>query len=337
MPVPNVPGELIQFIKDGSRFLVAGHKEPDGDCVGSQLALASVLGRLGKEAVLCSAGPFKRTEVMPYAGRFTAAPEEKDRKNARVIVVDCSAPHRTGDLAPCLEGLPAAVIDHHAAGDHPASSAENPVFLDPGAPSVSFMILLLIEALGLSPTPEEAELLLFGLCTDTGFFRHVDEGGADTLAAASRLVRAGASPKKAFQAIHGGKALGSRILMGILLSRLESFFEGRLLLTFERYEETRRFGLEGRDSDSLYQLLQSVAGVEAIAIIRQETPENCTVGLRSRDSIDVAAIAAGFGGGGHKNAAGLSLNGTIEEQRPKILAAFEKAFQKAPAGQAPGQ
>jgi phosphoesterase RecJ-like protein len=326
MAVPAVPGELIQFIKTGSKFLVAGHKEPDGDCVGSQLALCSVLRRLGKEALPCSAGPFKRTEVMPYAGLFTPAPGEKEREKARVIVVDCSAGHRTGDLAPYLEGLPAAVIDHHATGDHPASSGEKPVFLDPAAPSVSFMILLLIEALGLSPVREEAELLFFGLCTDTGFFRHVDEGGADTFAAASRLIRAGASPKKTFQAMNGGKSLNSRILMGILLTRAESHFDGRLILSFEKYDETQRFGLEGRDSDNLYQLLQSVAGVEAIVIIRQETAENCTVGFRSRDSIDVAAIAAGFGGGGHKNAAGLSINGLIEDLRPKILAAFEKAF-----------
>jgi phosphoesterase RecJ-like protein len=263
---------------------------------------------------------------MPYAGLFNAAPGEREREEARVVVVDCSAPHRTGDLAPFLEGLPAAVIDHHAAGEHSPSSTENPVFLDPGAPSVSFMILFLIKALGLRPTPEEAELLLFGLCTDTGFFRHEDEGGAETFAAASRLIEAGASPKKTFQAIHGGKSLGSRILMGILLARVESFFDGRLLLSFEEYEETRRFGLEGRDSDSLYQLLQSVAGVEAIVIIRQETPDNCTVGFRSRDALDVAAIAAAFGGGGHKNAAGLSVKGTIAELRPKILAAFDRAF-----------
>jgi phosphoesterase RecJ-like protein len=326
MAVPNIPDEFIQFIKAGSKFLVAGHKEPDGDCVGSQLALSSVLRRLGKEAVPCSAGPFTRTEVMPYAGRFTAAPGEGERENARVIVVDCSTPDRTGDLAPALEGLPLGVIDHHATGDHPVSSAETPVFLDPGAPAVSFLILLLIEALGLSPTREEAELLFFGLCTDTGFFRHVDAGGSDTFAAASRLIKAGANPKAAFHAMYGGKNLGSRILMGIILTRVESFFDGRLLLSFETYEETRRFGLEGRDSDSLYQLLQSVAGVEAIVIIRQEKPDNCTVGFRSRDAVDVAAIAAGFGGGGHKNAAGLSVNGTIEELRPKILSAFGKVF-----------
>jgi phosphoesterase RecJ-like protein len=324
--LPPVPGELIQFVKTGSKFLVAGHKEPDGDCVGSQLALCSVLRRLGKTALPCSAGPFKRTEIMPYADLFTAAPGEGDREKARVIVVDCAAPSRTGDLAPFLEGLPTAVIDHHATGDHPIPSAESPVFLDAGAPSVTFLILRLIEALGERPSREEAELLFFGLCTDTGFFRHVDQGGAETFAAAARLVWAGADPKKAFHAIHGGKSLGSRILMGILLARAEALFDGRLILSSEQYEETRRFGLEGRDSDSLYQLLQSVAGVEAIAIIRQETPENCTVGLRSRDAVDVSVIAAAFGGGGHKNASGFSVNGVIEELRPKLIAAFAQVF-----------
>jgi phosphoesterase RecJ-like protein len=245
-------------------------------------------------------------------------------------VTDCSALHRAGDLEPCLKGLPLALIDHHAAGDHPSEKDGTVIFLDPYAPSVTFMILTLIEALGLSPTAEEAEFLLFGLCTDTGFFRHVDAGGAETFAAASRMIHAGANPKAVFQAMNGGKSLDSRILMGHVLSRAEAHFGGRLILSTEEYEETQRFGLEGRDSDMLYQLLQSVAGMEAIVIIRQESPDNCTVGLRSRDRVDVAAIAASFGGGGHKNAAGLSVPGTIAALRPKILAAFEKALDPGP-------
>jgi phosphoesterase RecJ-like protein len=324
-PVP-VPDTLIQFIKSGSKFIVAGHKEPDGDCVGSQLALCAALRRLGKEAIPCSAGPFKRTEVAPYASRFTAVPGEAEKTGAKVIIIDCSSADRTGDLETSLRGLPTAVIDHHAAGRLPESSAETAVFLDPLAPSVTFMILSLIEALGLNPSKEEAELLLFGLCTDTGFFRHVDETGAETFAAAQRMIRAGANPRAAFQAINGGKSLGSRILLGQILSRAEALFDGRLIFSFENYEDSRRFGLEGRDSDSLYQLLQSITGVEAIVIIRQETPENCSIGLRSRDRIDVAAIAAAFGGGGHKNAAGCSVCGTISDIKPKIIEAFGKVF-----------
>jgi phosphoesterase RecJ-like protein len=185
------------------------------------------------------------------------------------------------------------------------------------------MILDVIEALGLNLAEEEAKLLFFGLCTDTGFFRHVDERGAETFTCAARLIRAGASPKKTFEAIHGGKKLGSRILLGLILSRAESYYEGKLILSTEAYEETQRFGLEGRDSDTLYQLIQSIAGVEAIAIIRQENPEKCTVGLRSRDRVNVARIAAKFGGGGHKNAAGFSAGGVIEKLRPALIAAFQ--------------
>jgi phosphoesterase RecJ-like protein len=202
------------------------------------------------------------------------------------------------------------------------------VYIDGDAPSVTFLILKLIEALGMKLEQDEAELLLFGLCTDTGFFRHVDDRGAATFEAAARMIRAGANPKKTFLAINGGKSLDSRILMGHILKRVESFYDGRLLLSTEEYEETQRYGLEGRDSDALYQLLQAVTGMEAIVLIRQEKldPPQCTVGLRSRDRVDVAAIAETFGGGGHKNAAGLSINSTIAELKPKILEAFEPLF-----------
>jgi phosphoesterase RecJ-like protein len=245
-----------------------------------------------------------------------------------VIVTDCSSLERTGDLAPFLEGLPLAVIDHHAVGDFADAGASGPVYIDGGAPAVTVLILRLIEALGMTIERHEAELLLFGLCTDTGFFRHVDESGADVFDAAARMVRAGASPKQAFLDINGGKSLDSRILMGCILQRAEAYYGGRLLLSTEEYEETQRYGLEGRDSDALYQLLQSVSGMEAIVLIRQEKldPPQCTVGFRSRNQVDVAAVARSFGGGGHKNAAGLSISALIGELKPKILEAFKPVF-----------
>jgi phosphoesterase RecJ-like protein len=190
------------------------------------------------------------------------------------------------------------------------------------------MLLSLIEALGLTPTTEEAELLFFGLCTDTGFFRHSGEENAETFEYAARLIRYGVSPKRIYNLMNGGKSLGSRYLLSIQLERVRPYFDGQLLLTSEEYGETEEFGLEGRDSDSLYQLLLAVSGVEAIAIIRQEKPDNCTVGLRSRDWADVAAIAAQFGGGGHKNAAGMSIAGTIENIQPQILEAFQAIFEQ---------
>jgi phosphoesterase RecJ-like protein len=318
-PVP-VPQNLLDFIQTGSKFLVVGHHEPDGDCVGSQLALTSALKRLGKQATPCSAGPFKRTEIVPFADRFMGQIGERERDGSRVIIVDCTAADRTGDLEASLKGLPTAIIDHHDTNRE--ASPGMVVFLDADAPSVTFMILALIEALGLAPNPEEAEFLLFGLCTDTGFFRHVDAGGAETFAYASRLVKAGANPKNAFQNMYGGKSLGSRILLGHILSRAETYYGGKLIYSYETYEDTQKFGLEGRDSDSLYQLMQSIGGVEAILVIRQESADACTAGLRSLDRVNVAEIAAQFGGGGHKNASGLKTAGTIEGLKPKLIEAF---------------
>jgi phosphoesterase RecJ-like protein len=114
--------------------------------------------------------------------------------------------------------------------------------------------------------------------------------------------------------------------MGRILSRAQSYFEGKLILSTEDYDENQRFGLEGRDSDAIYQALQSVAGAEAVVIIRQEKPSVCTMGFRSRDAVDVALAARFFGGGGHKNAAGAAVPGTIEELKPKILEVFHMKY-----------
>lgn len=320
-----VPPALLTFIQEGRSFLIAGHKEPDGDCVGSQLALASALRRLGKEVILCSAGPFKRPEVIPYADLFTAQITRNDREGGRAIITDCSELERTGDLEPQIRGLPLAIIDHHATNSSDSGTA---LFLDIKAPSVTFMVFTLIEALGLVPSKEEAEYLFFGLCTDTGFFRHVDQTGAETFRRAARMIDAGANPKVTFNAINGGKSLESRKLMGLVLARAEAHYNGKLIVSSENYEETRELGAQGRDSDALYQLLQAVQGVEAIAIIRQEKPDTCSIGLRSRSQVNVAEVAQQFGGGGHKNASGAMVNGTIAALKPRIIEAFRAQLAK---------
>ncbi|MDR1836371.1 MAG: bifunctional oligoribonuclease/PAP phosphatase NrnA [Treponema sp.] len=324
--VHGIPQELLQFIKTGSKFIIAGHKEPDGDCVGSQLALRSALLRLGKEAVVCSAGPFMRTELKGCAGEFSAVITE-DKKDARVIVVDCADMERTGSLQEVLEEFPCcAVIDHHDAVKYPPSTTNAPVYVDASAPSCTLLIEKLITALDLEVTSQEADLLFFGVCADTGFFRHLTEKDGAVFEAAARMVYSGASPKNIHKLMNGGKSLNSRIMMGHILSRIEPHFDGRLLLSCETLEEFKTFGFEARDSDNLNKMMLSIEGVEATAIIRQESADNCTVSLRSVDIIDVAQIAASLGGGGHKNASGLTMLGDISSVRQNILESFSKVF-----------
>ena len=313
-----VPAELLDFIRQGTDFIIVGHEEPDGDCISSQLALVSLLRRLGKKAVPCSAGPFKRPEILPYQDLFLPCPPKQE--GMRVIAVDCSVRERVGDLP--IEGLPTAIIDHHSSGN-PWGDV---IFLDPDAPSVTYLIEKLFCALNIQPKPDEAQLLLFGLCTDTGFFRHLDDSGAEAFYTAARLISRGANPKKIYAAIFGGKSFNSRLLMGTVLSKTRSYYDGKLLISDETLEETERYCREKRDSDMIYQLLQSVNETEAIVLIRQENNEECSIGFRSRDHIDVAAIAVQFGGGGHKNAAGARALGSISALEEKIVAAFGTWF-----------
>jgi len=324
----DAPGELVDFINTGSRFIIAGHIEPDGDCVGSQLALRSALSRLGKNSILCAEGPFKRAELKSYIDQFTEIEyhEYCQSHDTRVIIVDCSGMERIGSLRNTLEKFDCAIIDHHTAVTHPPSTATAPVYVDAASPSCTLLIYKLIKRLGLQLTEEEASMLLFGLCTDTGFFRHMTERNSDAFDAATEMIRSGASPKSIFGIMNGGKSLKSRILIGNLLARTEEYFDGRLLITSETLEESNTFGFESRDSESLNQLLLSIKNVEALAVIRQECEENCTVSLRSVDKINVAQIASSYNGGGHKNASGLTMKGDITLVKNKILESFTKCF-----------
>lgn len=321
MSSTSVPRELLDALSRHERFLIIGHEEPDGDCVGSQLALAGFLGRLGKQTRLYSPGPFKRPEVQRYASRFadTVAPADTDGDTA-VVVVDCSTPSRIGSLAEAVDHLPSIVIDHHASGK-PFGHVR---YIDPGAPSVTYLIQHIIEATGHAPDAEEAQLILFGLCTDTGFFRHLSGQSAPVFQAVARLVKAGADPNRAHFMMHGGRTLRSRILLGRLLSRAVPRFDGSVVTTYETFEDVHELGTESRDSDALYQALQAVEGCRVVALVRQETRDECSVGLRSNDEVDVGAIARSFGGGGHPKAAGFSSRGTVEQVTRLVMEALRR-------------
>lgn len=320
--------QLLDFFNRYGTYILAGHREPDGDCIGSMLALSAFLRRRGKQTVLVSVGPFKRPEIRQYEELFVPNVDPASLPaDTAVVVLDCSTIDRVGDVASSLASFPQAIIDHHATNDAESELS----FVDGAAPSTTFLVQSLIETIDGVPTREEAELLLFGLCTDTGFFRHLDSRSAETFSHTSRLVAAGANPKQTFARMNGGKSFGSRILISRILSRMQVRYGGRLVVSYETLEDTAEYGLEGRDSDSLYQLIQSIAGVEAIVIVRQETETNCSVGFRSLDRVDVSIIASSFGGGGHKQASGLSIPGKIEELIPRFIAAFAPQFPGIPA------
>ena len=312
--------EIKAFIAAYDFFFIAGHKEPDGDCIFSCIGLAALLDTLHKPYQLLNAGPFKRTEIKPKEKLFTANPtflSEPERKQTGLFMLDCSELSRLGDIAEELKGLDTYIIDHHKT----ASVSKNCI-IDATAPATACLVQQLYEKIAGKLTTAVAEALFFGMATDTGYFRFLGDDSAEVFRSTARLVEAGVNPRKVYDTITGGKPYTTRKLLGILLSRAERYYNNKLIITYETMEDTKKWGQEGRDSDALYSMLLAVEGTEAVIFLRQETEHSCTAGLRSRNSVDVSEIAAHFGGGGHKNAAGLSMNGTIEKIIPLLCKEF---------------
>lgn len=313
-----------KFINNHNFFIVIGHKEPDGDCISSCLGIAEILKHYNKQYQLLSAGPFKRTEIQKFEKQFTNEMEflsEEERKQTGLIICDCSEMHRLGEIEGDLKNLDTFVIDHHKTAEIP-NNAESIIYSN--SPAASLLVQLLYENCVGKLTEKIAKILYFGLMTDTGFFRFLTNKDTETFLASARLVEAGANPRETYDEITSGKSYQSRKLLGVMLNHAETYLDGKLIVTYETLEDTKKYGQEGRDSDALYSALLAVKNVEAVVFVRQETDSNCTAGLRSKDRVDVSSVAAKFGGGGHKNASGLSTQGKIETLIPAIVKEFAR-------------
>ncbi len=308
-----------RFIEGRRLLLVAGHKEPDGDCVASQLTMAALAARLGTPTLLLSAGPFDRPEIEEFAGRFASTAGGADLgPGAAAVIVDCSTPERTGGIAPLLARLPCLVIDHHSSGE-PFGDER---LVEPSAPSTTAIVLALHESLGIEVDRDTARLLLFGLCTDTGFFRHVGADGAETFRAVARLTERGASTAEVFMMAYGRRSLAGRRLLARMLERTESLANDALLVTWQTIADREAADAAQRGEDDLYRLLQTVRGNRVVAFLKEEAPGRWSVGLRSNPGIDVGVVAAGFGGGGHRQAAGCDVAGTLPSVKSAVVAAL---------------
>ena len=317
--------EFRQFLESHQFFYVAGHKDPDGDAIFSCLALSELLKSEDRPYQLLSAGPFKRPEIRSKGHffsnqmRFLSEPE---RKHAALIILDCSETERLGEIEGDLSNLDTFIIDHHKTAD-----VSGKCIIDPSAPATACLVQQIYEKMrGEIPT-KTANYLFFGLSTDTGYFRFLNTDSAEVFRQAARLVESGANPRTIYDEMTGGKPYATRKLLGVMLDRVERRYNNKLAVTYETMEDTKQWGQEGRDSDALYTMLLSVDGIEAVLFVRQDTELTCTCGFRSRDKVDVSEIAAKFGGGGHKNAAGLSIDGKIPDVLEKICAEFKKVLQ----------
>lgn len=318
-----VPPSLIDLIATHDLFYIVSHVDPDGDCIGSSLALGEFLTRLGKSVQYFNEGPFGRREIKEFAHFFHSGFSREHRRNkdsAVAVVLDCSTLDRIGSLADDVADMTTAVIDHHSSG----RDFGDVKFINPSCPSTSLLVQQLIESLGEKPTLKESEYIFFAFATDTGFFRHLGENTQASFQLVAKLVEAGASPRRMYEQISSGVSLESRQHLGMLLNRVESHFQGKFLYTWENLQEINTYGRTNRDSDSLYQQLMNVEGVEILLVLREEEPGKAAGSIRTREVIDAGKLAARFGGGGHARAAGFLSDLSVEETRKQVFPVIEK-------------
>jgi len=323
MPIHDVPQEFLDTLFTFDIYHIIGHSDPDGDSLGSQLAMGSFLERKGKQVSLISPGPFRRNEINHLKEQFQshippvkagASHDREEGPKEAVLILDSASPERIGNLEEEIAGRFTLVIDHHSSGN-PFGDLS---FIDPTAPSVTYMVQIIIEALGEKPTTFEAELLLLGLVTDTGFFRHITGEGEDILSAASRLCSYGASPKGAYETMFGNRSLASRRLAGRVMDRARLLPKEKIIFTHLTRQDELELGEGQRDSDTIYGQLQSIEGVEGVVFFREEAEGGISVGLRSNSYIDMGKLASRFGGGGHPQAASFRSD-TPREELEKLL------------------
>jgi phosphoesterase RecJ-like protein len=347
MPATKAPEDLLRKIRQGNRFLLTSHVNPDGDAIGSELGLARLLRRLGKGAVVWNLDPIPAIyRPLPGSDRVHSGAEPPagfPEKFDSIVVLECPSPDRTGleeHLGPGA-ALPVINIDHHLGNQH--YGAVN--WVDSAAPAVGEMVFRLAQALKVALEPEIASCLYLTLVTDTGGFRYSNATPA-AFEAAAALVREGAHPEQVAQWLYESQPVAVVRLLGEMLQTLALHHGGRIATVRLDPEMFARAGAAAGDSEGLIDHPRSIAGVDAVALIRRREDGSHKVSLRSRGEVDVEKIARHHGGGGHRNAAGYALEGgeaagTAEVERQVVaevaaaLPAAEASADAAPTTAAP--
>jgi phosphoesterase RecJ-like protein len=310
--------QVIELIEQKSSFMITSHIRPDGDGLGSGLALYWILSSLGKDAavVLKDRVP-PGYWVLPGADRVRVQPDVSHPYDA-AFVIECSDVERPG--LPSLKNQFVVNIDHHST-TVPFGDVN---WIDSTAAAVGEMIYNLSKALGVEVTKEIADCLYTALLTDTGSF-HFSNTTERTLKIASELVRRGVEPARISQALYYSYPFSRIKLMGMVLSKIERDESGRVAWVLMDRDTMEEAGASEEDSDGIVNHALSIDEVEAVAFFKELTEGVYRVSLRSKGKTNVARVAEQFGGGGHRNAAGCRIEGDFEDVRRRIIEGLQQA------------
>lgn len=306
-------GAIAAAITGAHTIYLATHEYPDGDALGSLLGLRLALLALGKQvAVATPTAPPQRFEFLPGFEEVavTLPPAPADL----AIALDCDGISRLGGLQPAFASARrVADVDHHrrevAFGDLR--------FVQPEYPATAVMVLAIIDAADVTISADIASCLYTGLITDTGNFRFANTD-AQALRVGARLVEAGADAAELARRTFSLRPIGVKLLTGRALTSLRPELGGAVLVATLSLDDFAATGTGPEDTDGLIDEFRDCPGVEVAVLIKQLEPSLWSVSLRSQQ-VNVATVAAAFGGGGHRVAAGCTVPGELAGVRQAVL------------------
>ena len=332
MPLPLAPEKqadaraLAALLLPGRRVVLTTHVNPDGDGLGSEVGLTHLLRPLGVEAII--ANP---TATPPRFGFLfrdcpgvdRSAEAVKVLRTADVIVVlDIADLGRLGMLADTVvsRGVPVACVDHHVS---PGTLPAGPRYVDPGAAATGELVAEIAVANGWPLAPAAARALYVALLTDTGGFRFANTRPR-TLRVAAELLEAGLDPESIYLDVYANAPPGRPRLLAEALQTLVVEEDVGLAWVTVPPGALQRYRVTVDDLEGVVEFPRSIAGVRMALLFREMSQGRVKVSLRSVGDVDVAAFAKPFGGGGHKHASGVSLEGSLAEVQARILTAARR-------------
>ena len=304
----------LELLRSGRRFLLTGHERPDGDCLGSQAGLASILRSLGKDVWILNPGPPEpQYDYLARAHTFGAFEGGPLPTHDVAVLLDFNDPSRSGALEAPLAAARSKklVIDHHVFDGKPWWDA---AILDTSAAATGLLVHRVGRELGARMDLDCAIGLFTSLVTDTGWFRYPNTD-AETLRVAAELVELGVEPAALHRAIAQRKSRRHPPALGRVLAGVQYHADGRLAVATIVHDTDAAI----TDGDEALDVLRSVGTVEVVLLVRELADGSCKLSARSKTWFDVAELAATHGGGGHTRAAGARLELPLEEAKAVLV------------------
>jgi phosphoesterase RecJ-like protein len=295
------------------RFLISSHARPDGDSIGSQLAMAYALEALGKEVRIVNADPAPEHYMdFPGVDRIEIARAVAETDADALIVMESGDLMRTGVSG--LQGRFTINIDHHQGNTHYGTLN----WVDESAAACGEMVFDLVEALGVPLTIEVATHVYLAILTDTGSF-HYSNITPKTFEICRRTVEAGVNPAAMARRVFDQNSFGKLKLIGALLAAMDLLDNGRLAAMYLNDDIMNATGTTYNDTEGLINLPLTAREIQAVVFFKLGADGDIHVSMRSKYDVDVRSVAARHGGGGHKNAAGFKVAGRLDAVRDGIL------------------